>query len=169
MPDHTDKVAMDAITEIGGTPLEHPPVPLSSWSLRQTVCSTFSRSGWSVVRSISLARGGTSKERPSLYLHKVSTWSNNVRPRTCQTALVHCSETAWAQSRRALIPTENVFHLHVVPPYLNRDSGDRVTAVLNTISGRCGWNATAKSYVKLAYILFLICCLDLTFEVFTIA
>jgi hypothetical protein len=38
-----------------------PPVPLSSWSLRQTVCSTFSRSGWSVVRSTSLAKGGTSK------------------------------------------------------------------------------------------------------------
>jgi hypothetical protein len=33
------------------------PVPLSSWSLRQRVCSTFSRSGWSVVRSASLAKG----------------------------------------------------------------------------------------------------------------
>jgi hypothetical protein len=38
------------------------PVPLSSWSLRQTVCSTFSRSGWSVVRSASLTKRGTSKK-----------------------------------------------------------------------------------------------------------
>jgi hypothetical protein len=35
---------------------------ISKWS---TVCSTFSRSGWSVVRSTSLAKGGTSKKRPS--------------------------------------------------------------------------------------------------------
>jgi hypothetical protein len=32
---------------------------ISKWS---TVCSTFSRSGWSVVRSASLAKGGTSKK-----------------------------------------------------------------------------------------------------------
>jgi hypothetical protein len=42
-----------------GAPTSKPPVPLSSWSLRQTVCSTFSRSGWCVVRSASLAKGGT--------------------------------------------------------------------------------------------------------------
>jgi hypothetical protein len=41
---------------------------ISNWS---TVCSTFSRSGRSVVRSASLAKGGTSKKRPSLHLHKV--------------------------------------------------------------------------------------------------
>jgi hypothetical protein len=63
-----------------------PPVPLSSWSLRQTVCSTFTRSGWSVVRSASLTKGGTSS--PSPYLHKVPTRSNKVSPRTLQTALV---------------------------------------------------------------------------------
>jgi hypothetical protein len=34
---------------------------ISKWL---TVCSTFSRSGWSVVRSGSLAKGGTSKRRP---------------------------------------------------------------------------------------------------------
>jgi hypothetical protein len=39
---------------------------ISKWS---TVCSTFSRSGWSVVRSASLAKGGTSKKRPSPHLH----------------------------------------------------------------------------------------------------
>jgi hypothetical protein len=40
---------------------------ISKWS---TVCSTFWRSGWSVVRSASLTKGGTSKKRPSLHLHK---------------------------------------------------------------------------------------------------
>jgi hypothetical protein len=55
-----------------------------------TVCSTFSRSGWSVVRSASLAKGGTSKRRPSPHLHKVPTWSSNkVNPRTFQKALVY--------------------------------------------------------------------------------
>jgi hypothetical protein len=58
---------------------------ISKWS---TVFSTFSRSGWSVVRSASLAKGGTSKKRPSLHLHKVPTRSNKVSPRTLQTALV---------------------------------------------------------------------------------
>jgi hypothetical protein len=53
-----------------------------------TVCSTFSISGWSVVRSASLAKGGTSKKRPLTHLHKVPTWSNKVNPRTFQTALV---------------------------------------------------------------------------------
>jgi hypothetical protein len=66
-----------------------PPVPLSSWSFRQTVDSTFSRSGWSVVRSASLAKWGTSKKRPSPHLHKVPTRSNKVNPRTFQTALVN--------------------------------------------------------------------------------
>jgi hypothetical protein len=65
-----------------------PPVPLSSWSLRLTVCSTFLRSGWSVVRSAWLAKGGTSKKRSSPHLHKVPTRSNKVSPRTFQTALV---------------------------------------------------------------------------------
>jgi hypothetical protein len=57
---------------------------ISKWS---TVCSTFSRNGWSVVRSASLAKGGTSKKR-SLHLYKVPTRSNKVSPRTLQTALV---------------------------------------------------------------------------------
>jgi hypothetical protein len=57
--------------------------PHSKWS---TVCSTFSRSGWSVVRSASLAKGGTSKKRPSPHFHKVPTRSNDVSPRTFQTA-----------------------------------------------------------------------------------
>jgi hypothetical protein len=53
------------------------------------ICSTFSRSGWSVVRSASLAKGGTSKKRLSPHLHKVQTRSNKVSPRNFQTALVH--------------------------------------------------------------------------------
>jgi hypothetical protein len=40
---------------------------ISKWS---TVCSTFSGSGWCVVRSASLAKRGTSKKRPSPHLHK---------------------------------------------------------------------------------------------------
>jgi hypothetical protein len=55
-----------------GAPRSKSPVPLS-WSLQQTVCSTFSRSGCSVVNSASLAKGGTSKKRPSPHLHKVPT------------------------------------------------------------------------------------------------
>jgi hypothetical protein len=45
---------------------------ISKWS---TVCSMFSRSGWSVVRSASLTKKGTSKKRPSSHLHKVPTRS----------------------------------------------------------------------------------------------
>jgi hypothetical protein len=52
---------------------------ISKWS---TVCSTFSRSGWSVVRSASFAKGGTSKKRPSPHLNKVPTRSNKMNPRT---------------------------------------------------------------------------------------
>jgi hypothetical protein len=58
---------------------------ISKWS---TVCSTFSTRGWSVVRSASLAKGGTSKKIPSPHLHQVPTRSNKVSPRTLQTALV---------------------------------------------------------------------------------
>jgi hypothetical protein len=59
---------------------------ISKWS---TVCSTFSRSGWSVVRRASLAKGRTSKKRPSLHLRKVPTQSNKVSPRTFQKALLY--------------------------------------------------------------------------------
>jgi hypothetical protein len=55
-----------------------------------TVCSTFSRSGWSVVRSASLAKGGASKKRPSPHLHKFPTRSNKVSPRTLQKPVVFC-------------------------------------------------------------------------------
>jgi hypothetical protein len=59
---------------------------ISKWP---TVCSTFSRSGWSVVTWASLAKWGTSEKRPSPHLHKVPTRSNKVSPRTLQTALVY--------------------------------------------------------------------------------
>jgi hypothetical protein len=53
--------------------------PRQEISKGSTVCSTFSRSGWSVVRSASLAKGGTSKKRPSPHIHKkVPTRSNRV-------------------------------------------------------------------------------------------
>jgi hypothetical protein len=56
-------------------------------SQRSATC--FLRSSWSVVRSASLAKGGTSKKRPSPHLHEVPTRSNKVSPRTFQTALVN--------------------------------------------------------------------------------
>jgi hypothetical protein len=80
-----------------------PPAPLSSWSLRQTVCSTISRSGWSVIRSASLAKGRTSKNGPSQHLHKVQTRSNKVSPRTLQTDLVSKSKYRVTQYAEALL------------------------------------------------------------------
>jgi hypothetical protein len=61
--------------------LRHP----KKGSFRTTV-TPFSRSGWSVVRSTSLAKGSTSKKRPSLHLHKkIRPGSNKMNPRTLQT------------------------------------------------------------------------------------
>jgi hypothetical protein len=39
----------------------------------KTTVTLFSRSGWNVVRNASLAKGSTSKKRPSPHLHKVPT------------------------------------------------------------------------------------------------
>jgi hypothetical protein len=50
--------------------------PRQETAKRSTVCSTSSRSGWSVVRNASLAKGGTSKKRPLPHLHKVPTRNN---------------------------------------------------------------------------------------------
>jgi hypothetical protein len=58
---------------------------ISKWS---TVCSTFSRSGWGVVRSASLVKGGTWKKSPSPHLHKVPTRSNKVSPWTLKMGFV---------------------------------------------------------------------------------
>jgi hypothetical protein len=63
--------------------------------LRQTVCSTLSRSGWSTVRSALLAKGGTSKKRLSLHLPNVLTQSNKASPWTLQTALIDRYVTIW--------------------------------------------------------------------------
>jgi hypothetical protein len=57
--------------------------------LQQTICSTFLKSGWSIVRSASLAKGSTLKKILSLHLHKVLIWSNKASSRTSQTALVY--------------------------------------------------------------------------------
>jgi hypothetical protein len=79
---------------------------ISKWS---TVCSSFSSSGWSVVRSASLAKGGTSKKRPSPHLHKIPTPSNKVSPRTLQTALVHQEIlTGTESSERLLIDVQMI-------------------------------------------------------------
>jgi hypothetical protein len=57
----------------------------------KTTVTPFSRNGWSVVRSASLVKGGTSKKRPSPHLHKVPTRSSKVSPQTLQTAIVFVS------------------------------------------------------------------------------
>jgi hypothetical protein len=54
----------------------------------KTTFTPFSRSGWSIVRSASLAKGGTSKKRLLPHLHKVLAQSNKVSPRTLQMAFV---------------------------------------------------------------------------------
>jgi hypothetical protein len=54
----------------------------------KTTLTPLSRSGWSVIRSSPLAKGSTSKKRPSLHLHKVPPQSNKSSPRTLQTTLV---------------------------------------------------------------------------------
>jgi hypothetical protein len=99
-------LAIDALTEIGGTPLEHPPyspdlATYDFWVQEvKTACSTILlklaandlqyvfESGWSVVRSASLAKGGTSKKRPSPHLQKVPTRINKVSPRIFEAALL---------------------------------------------------------------------------------
>jgi hypothetical protein len=63
-----------------------PKQEISKWS---KVCSTFARSGWSVVRSASLAKGFTSKKRLSPHLHKFPTRCDKVSPLTLHTALVY--------------------------------------------------------------------------------
>jgi hypothetical protein len=79
---------------------------ISKWS---TVCRMFSRSGWSVVRSTSLAKGGTSKKRPSPHLHKVPTRSSEVSPRTFQMALVR----TYVHTHRWMI--KEVMMMHAMP------------------------------------------------------
>jgi hypothetical protein len=63
-------------------------VPRQEISKWLTICSTFSRSGWSVVRSTSLSKGGASKKIASPHLHEVPTRSDKVSPRTSQTTFV---------------------------------------------------------------------------------
>jgi hypothetical protein len=84
---------------------------ISKWS---TVCSTFSRSGWSVVRSASLAKRGSSKKRPSPHLHKVPTRSNKVSPRTLQMALVY---TLLLSPRHYMEASGHHHAPAVLPPY----------------------------------------------------
>jgi hypothetical protein len=96
---------------IDGTPLEYLPYsPDLAWSMRfqvistqqkralrkeistwSMVCSTFARSGWSIVRNALLTKGGTLKNRSSPCFYTVLTQSNKVSPQTLQTALVHFS------------------------------------------------------------------------------
>jgi hypothetical protein len=72
----------------------------------KTTVTPFSRSGWSVVKSASLAKGGILKKRPSLHLHKVPTRSNKVSPRTLQTALVHQRRNEDSLGEHEVYPVE---------------------------------------------------------------
>jgi hypothetical protein len=78
-------------------------------SKRSTVCSMFSRSGWSVVRSALLAKGGTSKKRPSPHLHKVPTQSNKVSLWTLQTALIVFIQRSHSTSCGIICPSSYSF------------------------------------------------------------
>jgi hypothetical protein len=77
---HTVQISLHTNHEKGA-----PRQEISKWS---TVRSTFPTSGWSIVRSASRAKGGTSKKRPSPPLHTVPNRSNKVSPRALQTTLV---------------------------------------------------------------------------------
>jgi hypothetical protein len=68
---------------------------ISKWS---TVCSTLSRSGWSVVRSAPLPKGGTLKT------HKVPTRSNKVSSRTFLTAIVYARTNLLSNGYWGLFP-----------------------------------------------------------------
>jgi hypothetical protein len=81
---HTVQISPHVISGFFNHEKGGPRQEISKWS---TVCSTFLRNGWSVVRSASLAKGGTSKKRPSPHLHKFPTRSNKVSPRIFHTAL----------------------------------------------------------------------------------
>jgi hypothetical protein len=75
------------------------------------VYSTFSRSGWNLVRSASLAKGGTSKKRPSPHIHKVPARSDKVSPRTFQTGHVYCYELSMCNyTLKSLSTLYNIYH-----------------------------------------------------------
>jgi hypothetical protein len=82
------------------------------------------RSGWSVVRSESLAKGGTWKKRPSPHLHNVPTRNNKVSPRT----LYHVTLCHWVDVKILATPHFLDFRMrHPVP-----DGGTSVSCVLAT-------------------------------------
>jgi hypothetical protein len=93
---------------------------ISKWS---TVCSTFSRNGRSVVRSASLANGGTSKKRPSPHLHKVPTRSNKVSPRNFQMALVPLTWGMWAGESTKFSNGTRTSYVRHVSSFVVNDSG----------------------------------------------
>jgi hypothetical protein len=56
----------------------------------KTTVTSFSKSGWSVVRSASLAKGGTSKKRPSPHLRKFPNFANGPRTWSYNYTLSKC-------------------------------------------------------------------------------
>jgi hypothetical protein len=57
-------------------------------------------------KNASLAKGDTSKKRPSSHLHKVPTRNNKVNPRTLQTALVYVLRNTLVKFRANLHNSE---------------------------------------------------------------
>jgi hypothetical protein len=94
-----------------------PRLEISKWS---TVCSIFSRSGWSVIRSALLAKWYTSKKRPSPHLHKVPTRSNKASSRTFQTALVYWISTCGQPTRGG--PPDFEFDGGITSPHRKKDN-----------------------------------------------
>jgi hypothetical protein len=102
-------VAMGALTEIGGTPLKHPPyspdfAPCDFWAFPTMkrefrgqnrlfhyppeACGKRSAARFREVGGALKEVHRLPKKRPSPHLHKVPTRSNKVSPRTLKTALV---------------------------------------------------------------------------------
>jgi hypothetical protein len=91
---------------------------ISKWS---TVWSTFSRSGWSVVRSASLAKGGTLKTGRRRTSTTFRLGSHKVSRRTLQTALVlqmrlHDFYKKWLRIKKYII--QNMDFIEVCNFYL---------------------------------------------------
>jgi hypothetical protein len=77
----------------------------------------------------SLAKGGTWKKRPSPHLHKFSTRSNKVSPRTSQTTLIILNlENGWYKPI-----SESVITVHVHNPELNFASYESACFLCNPI------------------------------------
>jgi hypothetical protein len=107
---------------------------------RSAVCSTFSRSGWNVVRSVLLSKKRTSEKRPSPHLHKFPTRINKVSPQTFQTALVYIitktfKKALWEDRTRETVVT-------LTPKSLTDNL--RIYSSRHSKSGLCGVSSRTR-------------------------